>query len=230
MTENNTPSCGLAFYNLIANLLFNNELHEENIAIRNVWQKGDANFLNVYFYSTKKSKVLESNYFHDIYDLSTEKYYKDINAFIEEFLETQKRHELQKQDTKDEKVEIRYTYLENFRPAVLILIFFSRLNPNLMNVKINVIKEYIKSKQPKAEKFSNQYIEAYIKSITPSIDDFYQSLEELKRYSSEDVEDMAREAVKISVTDGVVHYEEKIFLAELFQALREYGITPDIEF
>lgn len=230
MTENNTPSCSLAFYNLIANLLFNNELHEENIAIRNIWQKSGANFLNVYFYSTKKSKILESNYFHDIYDLSTEKYYKDINVFIEEFLETQKRHELQKQDTKDEKVEIRYTYLENFRPAVLILIFFARLNPNLMNVKINVIKEYIKSKQPQAEKFSNQYIEAYIKSITPSIDDFYQSLEELKRYSSEDVEDMAREAVKISVTDGVVHYEEKIFLAELFQALREYGITPDIEF
>ena len=38
-------SCKLPFHNLVANILFNNQLHEEDIAIKNIWKKA----VNRYF-------------------------------------------------------------------------------------------------------------------------------------------------------------------------------------
>ena len=229
MNSSNHTSCDLAFYNLVANILFNNQLHEENIAVRNVWKKGSGNFLNVYFYATHKSKVLDANYIHDIYDLSTEKYYKDINLFIKDFFAVQDAKKEQKRETRAEKTEKNYNFLEKHRSEILILSFFSRLNPNLPAVKENVIREFIKNNLPKSASFSDQYIDAYIRSLFPRVNDFYEALDNLGGCTPEQVENLAKEAVKISAADGVIHYEEKIFLAELFQTLREHGIEVDIE-
>ena len=74
------------FSNLTANILFDNVLHEENIAIRNIWQKGDNCYFNVYFYSSGKTRVLDVHYIYDILDHDSGRYYKDINKFIEDYV------------------------------------------------------------------------------------------------------------------------------------------------
>ena len=48
--------------------------------------------------------------------------------------------------------------------------------------------------------------------------------------NEEHIEYLVHEAAKISAADGAIHYEEKRFLAELLQSLREHGLEPDIEF
>ena len=229
MTEEMTTSCPLAFYNLVANILFNNELHEEKIAVRNVWAKGREDYLNVYFYATGKTKVLDAKYFHDIYDLSTGRYYKNIKRFIAEFGQVQSERRKQTLETKTEKIEKNYRSLEDIRPEIEVLVFFSLLDPGLEHVKIKVILDYIGQYKLPAE-LSEQYAEAYVRSLTPGIGDFYRDMEKLAGTPAERLDRLAREAVKISASDGVIHYEEKIYLAELFEILRGYGVEPDVEF
>lgn len=224
-------SCKLPFHNLVANILFNNQLHEEDIAIKNIWKKGSNRYFNVYFYNSRQTRILDANYFHDIYDLDSGRYYKDMEVFSLDFLSVEREHkERSREETKSEKIENSFRYLESLRAEVTILAFFARLNNSLQNIKNNVVSDFIRRRQPKSVVMSEQYVDAYVKSMTPTKDDFYEALHNLKHKDVKEVEDLACEAVKISITDGTVHYDEKIYLAELFQTLRDYGIEPDIEF
>lgn len=224
-------SCKLPFFNLIANLLYNNTLHEESIAIKNVWKKGSNLYFNVYFYNSHQSRILDSSYFHDIYDLDTDRYYKDMEVFYLDFISIQKLHKEQSmQESKAERIENSYNYLESLRSEITILAFFARLTKRFQSIKNNVISDYIKRRQPKYVTMSEQYVDAYVKSILPSKDLFYEALHNLKYKSVKEIEDLVYEAVKISVSDGTIHYDEKIYLAELLQRLRDEGIEPSIEF
>lgn len=224
-------SCKLPFFNLIANLLYNNTLHEEAIALKNVWKKGNNLYFNVYFYNSHQSRILDSSYFHDIYDLDTDRYYKDMEAFYFDFISVQRLHKEQSmQESKTERVENSYNYLESLYAEVTILAFFARINKSCQSIKNNVISDYIKRRQPKHVTISEQYIDAYVKSILPSKDSFYEALHNLKYKNIKDIEELVYEVVKISVSDGTIHYDEKIYLAELLQILRDEGIEPSIEF
>ncbi len=230
--DNNVLSCRLPFHNLVANILFNNSLHEENIAVKNIWKKGINRYMNVYFYNTGQTRILDASYFHDIYDMDTGRFYKDMEVFSLDFLAEEQKLREQKnhRKTKIEKAENCFRFLERLRSEVEILSFFARLSPALQSVKNNVIADYIRRRQPKSVVISEQYIDAYVKSVSPSTDSFYEALHNLKYKNAEDVEELAEDAVKISISDGTVHYDEKIYLAELFQTLRDYGIKPDVDF
>lgn len=77
---------------------------------------------------------------------------------------------------------------------------------------------------------SDQYISSYLKDLNPNEDNFLTAVDNLKAKSPEEVEELIKEALKISASDGAVSYTERLWLAEIIQTLREYGIEPDIEF
>lgn len=230
------------FTRLKANILFNNTLREEPISIRNVWKKGANYYFDVLFYASKQTRVLDISYFHDIYDTKTRRYYKDMQLFIKDFeaakaeqdtrqaLSTPDEPLQQNRPWNEDKAASHYQYLNEIRNEAIILKFFAKLNPNLADVKQRVIIDYIKSAKPNTANFSRQYIEAFVATLPYDKDDFYDSLDKLEHTNEEHIEYLVHEAAKISAADGAIHYEEKRFLAELLQSLREHGLEPDIEF
>ena len=227
------------FSRLKANILFKNTLREEDIAIRNIWKKGANYYFDVLFYASGQTRVLDMSYFHDIYDTETQYYYKDMQVFIKDFEniknESKKQQAIrsnhqQNRNWDEDKAAQHYQCLNKIRPEVTILKFFARLNPNLSEVKQRVIIDYIKDSEPTTMDFGRQYVEAFVETVPYGKDEFYESLDKLEHHNEEHIERLAREAAKISAADGAVHYEEKRFLAELLQSLREHGLEPDIEF
>ena len=60
------------FYNMMLHLIKNNKIYEENVAVKNVWEKDGNTFLDIYFYRRRKSYIFDSVFVHDIYDRTTE--------------------------------------------------------------------------------------------------------------------------------------------------------------
>ena len=97
-------------------------------------------------------------------------------------------------------------------------------------IKNHVIRDYILRRLPQTKMLSDQYISSYLKGLSPDEADFLAAVDKLNTQSPEEVEDLIREALKISASDGFISYTERLYLAEIIQTLREYGIEPDIEF
>ena len=110
---------------------------------------------------------------------------------------------------------------------MIILIFLAKCNANFTDIKTRAIREYITRVRPQSQALSEQYVNSYLKSLNPDEEDFYRSLNNLKAKTPEEA---AALAFKVSAADGAVLYNERLYLAELLQTLREYGLEPDVGF
>lgn len=215
----------LKFYNLIIHLVKNDKLYEENAAVKNIWQKNDNTFFDIYFYRNRKSYVFDSAFIHDIFDLTTEKYYGSPAAFIKDF---QCEEELSPLPLEAESSLIDAKLFEPLKTDLIIMLFMAACGAPLSPIKEKILCDYITSRIPSAKTLSQQYLKAYLQRLTPSEDDFYTALRGLQTKSPNSVEDLARDTVKLCLSDGRLHYSEKYYLAEIFQILREQGVNPDV--
>lgn len=227
MAENTATYCRLSFYNMLAHIVYKNRMVEENVAVKNVWEKDNTVFLDLYFYRAKKSQVIDGAFIHDMYDLTSERYYKTAADFIDDFF-SERQLEQQRQESKTESISIDLRHLEDIKDELVILIFIAKCNNNFTEIKVKTLKSFINKLKPLSATLSEQYISTYLKSLTPSEDDFYQALDNLKIKSPEEASAVAVEAVRISASDGAIHYNERIYLAEILQTLREHGLEPDV--
>lgn len=216
----------VSFYNMLAHIVYQNKLIEENVAIKNIWKKDNIIFFDLYFYRNKKSQVIDGVYIHDLFDLTTEKFYRNVSAFLEDFNLPPEEEKVEEEPCSD----INFRHMEDIRDDLIILTFMAKCNLNFTNIKTKEIHDFINIHKPKACALSEQYISSYLKSLNPNEDDFYKSLDNLKTKTPEEATDIMKEAVKISVSDGAIHYQEKLYLAEILQTLREYGLEPDVKF
>ena len=88
MGETGHLSCPLHFYNMLVHLIANGKTREENVAVKNIWQKDNLVFLDLYFYRIKRSQVIDSVYIKDFLDLSNEKFYASAELFIADYVIT----------------------------------------------------------------------------------------------------------------------------------------------
>lgn len=219
----------VSFYNMLAHIIYNNRLIEENVAVKNVWKKDNLIFFDLYFYRNKKSQVIDGVFIHDLFDLATEKYYCDAVSFYEDFEAHKQAAEIEEDDNEPES-GIDFRHLEEIRDDLIILTFMAKCNLNFTNIKTKAIREFINAHKPKACALSDQYISSYLKSLNPDEGAFYKALENLKSKTPEEAAEIMQEAVKISVSDGAIHYQERLYLAEILQTLREHGLEPDVGF
>ncbi len=214
--------CILSFYNMHAKMIVNGRIREENLAVRNVVKKNNSVFLDVYFYSSKKSKMLDFSYISSLLDLSTEKYYEDKDVFYEDYKAEQSRRK--KEVTVSKKKEDTVRCLDEIRDMLVILYFIGHRNPRSLEIKGQVVKDFISRYKPAAKNLSITFIKSYLDNQHIDEEEFYKCLENLKKYEIEDIKDLLKELAKVCVLDGSIDYEEKIYLAEILQTLREYGI------
>lgn len=227
MSDTNETSCRLSFYNMLAHIVYKNRMVEENVAVKNLWKKEDTVFLDLYFYRAKKSQVIDGAFIHDIYDLTTEKYYKNADEFIADFMQERELGDAVKEE-KPESLNINIRHLEDIKDDLIILTFMAKCNANFTDIKTKTIKSFINKLKPQSAALSEQYISTYLKGLCPNEDDFFEALGNLKSKTPEEAEAIAVEAVKISASDGAIHYNERIYLAELLQTLREHGLEFDV--
>ncbi len=216
----------LKYYNMIIHLVKNNKLYEENAAIKNVWEKDKNIFFDIYFYSQQKSYVFDSVFIHDILDLSTDRYYKDVRKFLEEF----KSQEESTPPVKDVKKELvrDNKILEPLYSDLVMMTFIAAITGNVTELKARIILDYIRYKIPESQALTEQYIKAFLKNIKATENMFFGALRQIIRKAPDDAEELLQELLKISLSDGQLMYLEKRYLAEVIQILREEGLTPDI--
>lgn len=223
--------CNLDFYNMLVHIVFKNRVAEENVAVKNAWEKNGTLFFDLYFYRAKKGKLIDAALVRDLYDLNTEKYYYSAQNFYQEFLQSRElAAEQSEKKPKANPIVVDVKQLESIKDDLIILTFMSKCNSSFTEIKIKTIRNYITRLRPETETLSEQYINAYLKDLNPDEDDFYLSLINIKSKTPEAATNLAKEAFKVSASDGAIMYNERIYLAELLQALREYGLEPDIGF
>ena len=219
MSEN---SCSLDFYNMLVHIVFKNRVSEENVAVKNAWEKNGTLFFDLYFYRAKKGKL---------YDLNTVKYYYSAQNFYQDFLQSRRLGAEQSEEIKKPSpCGIDVKQLEAVRDDLIILIFLAKCNANFTDIKTRAIREYVTRVRPQSQALSEQYVNSYLKSLNPDEEDFYRSLNNLKAKTPEEAAALAVDAFKVSAADGAVLYNERLYLAELLQTLREYGLEPDVGF
>lgn len=217
----------LSFYNMIVHIVYQGNMIEENVAVKNIWEKDEHTFIDLYFYRTKKSQVINGLFIHDILDLNTEKSYGNVKELLFDYMEDKIDVIVEGEDIRNYSLN-DFKHIEEMRDEIVILTFLAKCNNIYTLIKENTIRSYIKKHEPSAENLSHQYLSSFLKSINPDEDDFYESLENIKSKTPERVCDLARTAVSIGVSDGRLEYNEKIYVAEILQKLREQGLEPDV--
>ncbi len=230
MNENSALSCPLHFYNMLVHLIAGRKIREENVAVKNIWQKDNLVFLDLYFYRTKRSQVIDSVYIKDFLDLSNEKFYASAELFITDYCNYLSHQGMTANQNKADVPAFDFKHLLPIKDNLIILTFLAKCTDKFNKIKNHVIRDYILRRLPQTKMLSDQYISSYLKGLSPDEADFLAAVDKLNTQSPEEVEDLIREALKISASDGFISYTERLYLAEIIQTLREYGIEPDIEF
>lgn len=214
----------LKYYNMIVHLIRNNRLYEENAAIKNVWKKGQNIFFDIYFYRNQKSYVFDGVFIHDLLDLTNEKYYASPAAFLEDFQSG--CSDLPPPDINVSLVDKRL--FESVDVDLVIMAFVADCCSNFIPIKEKIIYDYIVKKIPAAASLSLQYVNTYLQGLQPDESHFYKALEAMKAATPEAATDLLKECVKICLSDGQLHYAEKLYLAEIVQTLRNNGIDARV--
>lgn len=215
----------LRFYNMLAHLVNQNKLYEENVAVKKVWEKDHNTFFDLYFYRSQKSYVIDGVFIHDLLDLSTEKFYNNKATFLEDFYH---EGDLLPTQTKPDEYVIDKKLFASVDVDLIIMIFMANCCDNFISIKKRIIHDYIAEYVPATRSLTKQYIDTYLKSIKPNKKNFYEALEFLQQSTPYMVENLFKETLKICLSDGQLHYVEKFYLAEFLQCLREQGIEPDV--
>lgn len=207
------------FYNMQVSLLKDGRVYTEKVAITNVWQKDSGIFFSFYFHNVKKSLIFDSAFVHDIWDLNCDKVYADVDEFIADFYsDTNIEVEKNKQSKPDDGI------LSLVKNDVVILLFMSRGLEYTNIIKEKIIFSYIQNRVKAASNLSEQYLHNFIKGINVSQKDFYVALKQLKSKKPKDAEFLLKEVIKLCLSDGQIHYNERMYLADIIQTLRLEGL------
>ena len=214
------------FYNMQVYLIKGDKLYAENVAIRNIWEKDDGIFLDLYVHRLKKSFVFDSVFIKEIIDLNNNVKYNSIEHFISDY-----RFSSDSDDTDyTPSVKSENSILDRIRNDLIMLIFMADAwgLEGEGRIKDKIIYDYILNEVAAAQNFSKQFLANYVSKIQPESADFYEALKSIKSKSPKQAEKLLKEIIKICRVDGQMHYKERMYLADIIYTLRENGLKiPD---
>ena len=213
------------FYNMQVYLLKNGSLYAENVAIRNIWEKEEGTFFDIYVHRLKKSFVFDAVFIKELIDLNNNVKYNSIQSFIYDYNNSLKDN-VNDSFPKPEKSE--NSILNRIRNDLILLVFMADAWGREGKIKDKIIYDYIEKEVAAAQNFSKQFIASYVSGLQPEAEDFYEAIKSLKSKTPKQAENLLREIVKICRVDGQMHYKERMYLADIIYALRENGLKiPD---
>ncbi len=206
------------FYNMRVNLIKNGKIYSERAAVRNVWQKDQSLFLDIYIYRLQKAYVFDAAFVRAISDLSRGTDYRDIRKFAKDFITAAKEPQ-QTLSSKSDDV------LSPVKDDLILLLFMSRIWNDQNPVKQKIILDYIQNTVAAAKNLSDRYLARYLSGLRAGDDEFYETLRRLKSKNPEQAIRLLKEAVKVCLVSGYLHYSERMYLADFIQTLRQEGVS-----
>ena len=210
------------FYNIRANLINNGRIYTETVAIKNIWEKNGSLFLDIYFHRLKKSFVFDSAFISYLYDINQDKGYDDIKKFAADF-----KSKPPTTSAKNDKLQLPKEeggLLAPLKTDISMMMFVARCSHTPTVLKEKIIIDYICSQIKEAQSLSETYIKHFIHTLNCSEEAFYCGLTKLKSKKPQEAEHFLREVIKICLSDGNLHYTERTYIADIFQALRQEGL------
>ena len=213
------------FYNMKIHIIKGDQLYAENVAIRNIWEKDDGTFFDIYVHRLKKSFVFDAIFIKEIIDLNNNVKYQSIASFIHDY-KNSANDDFESVAPKPIKTE--NSILNRIRNDLILLVFMADSWGNDSNIKDKIIYDYIIKEVAAAQNFSKQFIANYVSMLQPETKDFYEALRSIKSKSPKQAESLLKEIIKICRVDGQMHYKERMYLADIIYTLRENGLKiPD---
>lgn len=209
------------FYNMQVYLIKSGKLYAEDVAIRNIWEKEDGIFFDIYVHRLKKSFVFDSVFIKEIIDLNSNVKYPSIEAFINDY-NSPINNDFD--DICPKPIKTENSILNRIRNDLVLLIFMADAWGSEGKIKDKIIYDYITKEVVAAKNFSKQFLANYVSKLQPEADDFYEALKSIKSKSPKQAERLLREIVKICRADGQMHYKERMYLADIIYTLRENGL------
>ena len=209
------------FYNMQVYLIKSGKLYAEDVAIRNMWEKDDGIFFDIYVHRLKKSFVFDSVFIKEVIDLNSNIKYPNIDAFIGEY------NNYVNDDAENicqNPIKSENSVLDRVRNDLILLVFMADAWGREGKIKDKIIQDYIVNEVIAAKNFSQHFIANYISKLQPEADDFYEALKSIKSKTPKQAERLLREIVKICRVDGQMHYKERMYLADIIYSLRENGL------
>ena len=212
------------FYNLKINLLQGGDVITEKAAVRNIWEKDGAYYLELYLYRLQRSMVYEADFIQGIYDENSERTYNDINKFVADYKQAAQQAENPTSLGLQTRLDNSKTILQPIWDEIVLMIFMAHIDIDNKNLKEKVIYEYISTHAKGAEKLSFPYVIKNLSDIKAESSDFYTALAHLKDKKPDAIRDLFATLQKICLSDGRLHYSERFYLAELVQFFRLHNI------
>ncbi len=209
------------FYNMQVYLIKSGKLYAEDVAIRNIWEKEDGIFFDIYVHRLKKSFVFDAVFIKEIIDLNSNVKYKSIESFINEYHNSEGAIA---DDICPKPIKSENSVLNRIRNDLILLVFMADAWGSDSKIKDKIIYDYIVNEVIAAQNFSKQFIANYISKLQPEAEDFYDALRSIKSKTPKQAERLLKEIVKICRVDGQMHYKERMYLADIIYTLRENGL------
>lgn len=209
------------FYNMQVYLLKSGKLYAEDVAIRNIWEKDDGTFFDIYVHRLKKSFVFDAVFIREIIDLNNNVKYPSIEHFINDYKNSSDEI---KEDICPKPIKSENSILSRIRNDLILLVFMSDAWGKDGKIKDKIIYDYIVNELAAAKNFSKHFLANYVSKLQPESEDFYEALKSVKSKSPKQAERLLREIVKICRVDGQMHYKERMYLADVIYTLRECGL------
>ena len=209
------------FYNMQVYLIKSGKLYAEDVAIRDIWEKDDGVFFDIYVHRLKKSFVFDAVFIKEIIDLNSNVKYPNIQTFINDYNNSVNEDI---ENVCPNPIKTENSVLNRIRNDLVLLVFMADAWGREGKIKDKIIYDYIVNEVMAAKNFSKQFIANYISKLQPESDDFYEALKTIKSKTPKQAERLLREIVKICRVDGQMHYKERMYLADIIYTLRENGL------
>jgi hypothetical protein len=200
----------------------NGEVSKRKITIRRIWQRGQEVLIDGFCHEMKAPRIFMASRIQKIFDIKNKKAYSNPKQFLlSQIAAVSEGGGMGK--TAASKI------IASIRNELSALTFLAKIDDSFDPAEMKVILEYVR-KQSDGAKYDSTEIKDYVERLYPDEECFYDAIDGILDADINYISNFVETFVKLILADGLVHDEEREFLAEMLETLREEGIELDVGF
>ncbi|MGD9638696.1 MAG: hypothetical protein AB7U85_06515 [Alphaproteobacteria bacterium] len=200
-----------------------NELEKKRITIRRLWQQNDEVLIDAFCHETQAPRIFLLSRIQKIVDLKNKRAFSNPEAFIFSQIKTSEDDNSPKTASYTNTNSPTAEVIRNLTDELTCLVFLAQTDNEFSPIEKKVITDYV-IKRGESVELNPDEISDYINRIYPDEDSFYDALDDLLNKSEQVLTDFVETFIKLILSDGVIHDNEREFLSELLLVLKEEGI------
>ena len=193
------------------------ETEKRRITIRRLWQQNEEILIDAFCHETKAPRIFLLSRITKIVDLKTKRAFSNPTDFIFNQISPQNSPTPSKADNQTSSA------LGNVQNELTALVFLAQTDNEFSPIEKKVILDYIAKRNANINLNTNE-ISEYLDRLYPDEESFYDAIDSLLDKPENILTSFVETFIKLILSDGVIHDNEREFLAELLLVLKEEGI------